>query len=128
MSNSKRRRNIQDNDEQEQAERKAGRRNRRQDDADAKASDYRIPEQRLRSRSIRIVRKGHPDEPDGRGRRAEPTRYDAMQIAGHKRLPGYETPPPSREASARDYESRSPEQTEESEAAKRRRSERDAET
>lgn len=29
---------------------------------------------------------------EGMGKRSEPTRHDAMEIAGHKRLPGYDTP------------------------------------
>lgn len=114
-------------DERDQAERKAGRRNRRQDDADAKASDSRLPEERLRPRSIRIVRKGHPDEAHEEGGRPEPTRYDAMPIAGHKRLPGYETRPARDEPSARDDGSRSPDAADAADA-RRRRSRRDDET
>lgn len=61
----------------------------------------------LRSQgAVRVVDAAAKDAASSRGRRAAPNRMDAMEIAGHERLPGYgpaeklkdETPPPKSEA------------------------------
>lgn len=78
---------------------KADRRDRRQADAAEKAA--RGPKSRgLRSQGdVGIIASDRPLIDNPRGRRAEPTRFDAMPIAGHERLPGYDTPVTTRDES-----------------------------
>lgn len=84
-------------DEFTRVEAKADRRDRRQADADEKMA--RAPKSRgLRSQGdVGIVQADRPLMDNPRGRRAEPTRFDAMPIAGHERLAGYHTPVTTRD-------------------------------
>lgn len=83
---------MRNDDEFTRVEAKADRRDRRQDAADEKMA--RAPKSRgLRSQGdVGIIAADRPLIDNPRGRRAEPTRFDAMPIAGHERLPGYQTP------------------------------------
>src|SRR5688572_15904647 len=84
-------------DEFSRIEAKAERRERRQADAEDKMA--RGPRSRgLRSQGdVGIVETDRPRIDNPRGRRAAPTRFDAMPIAGHERLAGYDTPVTTRD-------------------------------
>ncbi|HEX9815972.1 MAG TPA: hypothetical protein VGB18_03240 [Candidatus Thermoplasmatota archaeon] len=86
-------------DEFTRIEAKADRRDRRQADADEKAAHP--PKSRgLRSQGdVSILEADRPRVDNPRGRRAKPTRFDAMPIAGHERLRGYDTPITTRDES-----------------------------
>lgn len=88
-------------DEFARVESKAERRERRQANLEDKAS--RVPKSRgLRSQGdVGIVEADHPRVDNPRGRRAAPTRFDAMPIAGHERLRGYDTPVTTRDETVR---------------------------
>ena len=88
-------------DEFTRVEAKAERRHRLQANAQEKAS--RAPKSRgLRSQGdVGIVQADRPLIDNPRGRRAAPTRFDAMPIAGHERLPGYDTPVTTRDETMR---------------------------
>ena len=90
-----------EDDEFARVEAKAERRHRRQADADEKRA--RAPKSRgLRSQGdVGIIEADRPLIDNPRGRRAEPTRFDAMPIAGHERLAGYDTPVMTRDETVR---------------------------